>query len=72
VPPGRPAGVTAVLAVEPDPYLRGGGCHVARDTLATIAGAGFTVVRSEAFRFPETRIPAPAAPHVWGIATRDP
>jgi ubiquinone/menaquinone biosynthesis C-methylase UbiE len=52
--------------------LLGGGCHVARDTLATIAGAGFTVVQSEAFVFPETRIPAPASPHVWGIATRDP
>jgi ubiquinone/menaquinone biosynthesis C-methylase UbiE len=50
----------------------GGGCHVSRDTLATIAGAGFTVVKSEAFRFPQSRIPPPAAPHVWGIATRDP
>ena len=50
----------------------GGGCHVSRDTLATIAGAGFTVVRSEAFRFPQSRVPPPAAPHVWGIATRDP
>jgi ubiquinone/menaquinone biosynthesis C-methylase UbiE len=50
----------------------GGGCHVSRDTLATIAGAGFTVVRSEAFRFPQSRIPPPAVPHVWGIATRDP
>jgi ubiquinone/menaquinone biosynthesis C-methylase UbiE len=49
-----------------------GGCHVSRDTLATIAGAGFTVVQSEAFRFPQTQIPSPAAPHVWGIATRDP
>ena len=49
-----------------------GGCHVSRDTLPTIAGAGFTVVHSEAFRFPQSRIPPPAAPHVWGIATRDP
>ena len=49
-----------------------GGCHVGRDTLPTIAGAGFTVVQSEAFRFPQSRIPPPAAPHVWGIATRDP
>jgi ubiquinone/menaquinone biosynthesis C-methylase UbiE len=49
-----------------------GGCHVSRDTLATIAGAGLTVVQSEAFRFPQTQIPSPAAPHVWGIATRDP
>jgi ubiquinone/menaquinone biosynthesis C-methylase UbiE len=50
----------------------GGGCHVSRDTLATIAGAGFTVAQSEAFRFPQSRIPPPAAPHVWGIAIRDP
>jgi ubiquinone/menaquinone biosynthesis C-methylase UbiE len=50
----------------------GGGCHVARDTLAAIAGAGFTIVQSEAFQFPVSRIPAPASPHVWGIATRDP
>jgi len=49
----------------------GGGCHVSRETLATIAGAGFTVVQSKAFRFPQSRIPSPAAPHVWGIATRD-
>jgi len=50
----------------------GGGCHVSRETLATIAGAGFTVAQSGAFRFPQSRIPPPAAPHVWGIATRDP
>ena len=48
-----------------------GGCHVSRDTLSAIAGAGFTVTRSEAFRFPVTQIPMPASPHVWGIATRD-
>jgi len=50
----------------------GGGCHVGRDTLAAIAGAGFTVTRHEAFRFPEGRIPLPASPHVWGVASRDP
>jgi ubiquinone/menaquinone biosynthesis C-methylase UbiE len=50
----------------------GGGCHTGRDTLAAIAGAGFTVTRSEAFRFPASRIPAPTSPHVWGMATRDP
>ena len=49
-----------------------GGCHVSRDTLATIAGAGFTVVQSEAFLARRAGIPPPAAPHVWGIATRDP
>lgn len=50
----------------------GGGCHVGRDTLSVIAGAGFTVTWSEAFNFPVTRIPLPASPHVWGIAVRDP
>lgn len=49
-----------------------GGCHVSRDTLSVIAGAGFIVTRSEAFQFPVTRIPVPASPHVWGIAVRDP
>jgi ubiquinone/menaquinone biosynthesis C-methylase UbiE len=49
----------------------GGGCHVGRDTLSAIAGAGFTVTQSEAFRFPVTQIPLPASPHVWGIAVRD-
>lgn len=50
----------------------GGGCHVGRDTLAAIAGAGFTVTRHEAFRFPVTQVPLPSSPHVWGMATRDP
>lgn len=50
----------------------GGGCHVSRDALGAIAGAGFTVTRSEAFRFPVTQIPLPASPHVWGMAVRDP
>jgi ubiquinone/menaquinone biosynthesis C-methylase UbiE len=50
----------------------GGGCHVSRDTLSVIAGAGFTVTQSEAFQFPVTRIPFPSSPHVWGIAVRDP
>ena len=49
-----------------------GGCHVSRDTLGAIAGAGFTVTQSEAFRFPVTQVPLPASPHVWGIAVRDP
>ena len=50
----------------------GGGCHVSRDTVAAIAGAGFTVTRREPFRFPVTQIPLPSSPHVWGLATRDP
>ena len=49
-----------------------GGCHVGRDTLSVIAGAGFVVTQSEAFQFPVTQIPLPASPHVWGIAVREP
>ena len=49
-----------------------GGCHVGRDTLSVIAGTGFIVTRSQAFRFPVTQIPVPASPHVWGIAVREP
>jgi SAM-dependent methyltransferase len=50
----------------------GGGCHVGRDTVGAIAGAGFTVARREDFRFPATQIPTPTAPHVSGVALRDP
>ena len=63
--------VQRVLDVTVWPLLCGG-CHVSRDTLGVIAGAGFTVTQSEPFRFPVTQIPLPASPHVWGIAVRDP
>jgi ubiquinone/menaquinone biosynthesis C-methylase UbiE len=45
-----------------------GGCHTGRDTVAAIGAAGFTVGEVEAFRFPDTRLPAPASPHVRGTA----
>ncbi|MGC5329129.1 class I SAM-dependent methyltransferase [Micromonospora sp. DT62] len=48
-----------------------GGCHTGRDTVAAIRAAGFTVTELDAFRFPASRLPAPAAPHVLGVATRD-
>jgi ubiquinone/menaquinone biosynthesis C-methylase UbiE len=47
-----------------------GGCHTGRDTLAAIVAAGFTVAGVDRFDFPETRIPAPAAPHILGTAVR--
>ncbi|SCG76694.1 class I SAM-dependent methyltransferase [Micromonospora inositola] len=47
-----------------------GGCHTGRDTVSAIGAAGFTVVELDRFRFPPSRIPAPAAPHVLGAAVR--
>ncbi|MBW3560865.1 MAG: class I SAM-dependent methyltransferase [Actinobacteria bacterium] len=50
--------------------LAGGGCHVARDTGHAIADAGFRIERIERFRFPETAVPFPSAPHILGRARR--
>jgi SAM-dependent methyltransferase len=47
-----------------------GGCHTGRDTVGAIRAAGFTVTELDRFRFPETRVPVPAAPHVLGTAIR--
>ncbi|MFR9776475.1 class I SAM-dependent methyltransferase [Micromonospora sp. MS34] len=46
------------------------GCHTGRDTVAAIRAAGFTVVELDRFRFPPSRLPMPAAPHVLGSAVR--
>lgn len=46
----------------------GGGCHTARDTLASIRQAGLEVVDVERFRFPDTRLPMPTSPHISGEA----
>ncbi|MEU6074154.1 class I SAM-dependent methyltransferase [Micromonospora sp. NPDC047074] len=48
-----------------------GGCHTGRDTVAAIRAAGFAVAELDHFRFPDTPLPGPAAPHVLGTATRD-
>lgn len=48
----------------------GGGCHVGRDTAATIRAAGFTIERMDRCRMPDTRIPLPMAPHILGTALR--
>jgi ubiquinone/menaquinone biosynthesis C-methylase UbiE len=47
-----------------------GGCHTSRDTLAAISAAGFQITSIQRFRFPEGRLPQPAAPHVLGVAHR--
>ena len=45
-----------------------GSCHTSRDTLAAITAAGFQLTSVQRFRFPEGRLPQPAAPHVLGVA----
>jgi ubiquinone/menaquinone biosynthesis C-methylase UbiE len=49
-----------------------GGCHTSRDTLIAITTAGFQLISIRRFRFPDSRLPSPAAPHVLGIARRPP
>lgn len=45
-----------------------GGCHTARDTLAAVDHAGFTVTDADRFRFPDGPLPTPTSPHVRGEA----
>jgi ubiquinone/menaquinone biosynthesis C-methylase UbiE len=47
-----------------------GGCRTARDPIAAIGSAGFRLERSRHVRFPDSRFPVPAAPHVLGMARR--
>ena len=47
-----------------------GGCRTARDPVAAIVTAGFRLERSRRLRFPASRLPVPAAPHVLGVAVR--
>jgi ubiquinone/menaquinone biosynthesis C-methylase UbiE len=46
-----------------------GGCHVGRDTAATIVAAGFKIEELDRFQFPPDQ-PSPASPHVLGRAVR--
>lgn len=46
----------------------GAGCHTARDTLAAVERAGFTLGDVERFHFPGGRMPVPTSPHVLGEA----
>ena len=47
-----------------------GGCHASRDTAAAIGNAGFMIERLDRFRFPDTRLPLPTSPHIFGVASR--
>jgi ubiquinone/menaquinone biosynthesis C-methylase UbiE len=47
-----------------------GGCHPARDTVAAIQQAGFSVESCERFDFRASAI-EPSVPHVLGVARRD-
>lgn len=46
-----------------------GGCHTSRSTVEVLRTAGFEISQMRRFRFPETSIPSPTAPHVLGWAT---
>jgi SAM-dependent methyltransferase len=45
-----------------------GGCHPNRDTLGSIAHAGFAITGLRRFEFLPRRVPLPVAPHVIGRA----
>jgi ubiquinone/menaquinone biosynthesis C-methylase UbiE len=47
-----------------------GGCHLSRDTAASIERAGFAIETIQTLRVPDTRISWPASPHILGTATR--
>jgi len=47
-----------------------GGCHLSRDTLASIQAAGFTIETLEQFRFPDGCMWDPTSPHLIGTASR--
>ncbi len=47
-----------------------GGCHLSRDTAASIERAGFAIEKIQPLRVPDTRISWPASPHILGTATR--
>ncbi len=47
-----------------------GGCHTAGDPAGLMGAAGFTVTAVRRLRFPATRVPQPATPHVLGLARR--
>jgi ubiquinone/menaquinone biosynthesis C-methylase UbiE len=47
-----------------------GGCHASRDSVASIAAAGFRITEVARYRLPESKVPWPTAPHARGIAIR--
>lgn len=48
--------------------LFAGGCHTSRRPSASVRAAGFRIDTERRLRFPDTRVPGPAAPHVVGRA----
>jgi hypothetical protein len=50
--------------------LLNGGCHTARDIVADLAAAGFSVTERQAFVFPANRPNHPASRFVLGTAQR--
>jgi ubiquinone/menaquinone biosynthesis C-methylase UbiE len=48
--------------------LLAGGCHMHRDSVASIRAAGFRIVEVESFRVPDQRVSTPTALHVRGVA----
>jgi ubiquinone/menaquinone biosynthesis C-methylase UbiE len=50
--------------------LVGGGCHSARDTAASIKGAGFEIERSRRFPFRPSWVEFLVTPHILGAARR--
>jgi ubiquinone/menaquinone biosynthesis C-methylase UbiE len=63
-----PAGLQRVADATIWPRVAGG-CHLARDTGATIEEAGFTIQRSERFPFSPSAA-LPSIPHILGVARR--
>jgi len=55
-----------------DPIWRrvAGGCRCNRDTVSSIAGAGFAITSMRRFDFPDSAVWLPVAPHVLGVAIR--
>ncbi|GHC33838.1 class I SAM-dependent methyltransferase [Streptomyces cinnamoneus] len=47
-----------------------GGCHTARDPLASIEAAGFEMGDYRRLQVPRTRVPVPSSPCVLGVARR--
>jgi ubiquinone/menaquinone biosynthesis C-methylase UbiE len=49
-----------------------GGCRTSTDTVSLLVDAGLAVTELRRFRFPEARVPHPAAPHLLGTALAPP
>jgi ubiquinone/menaquinone biosynthesis C-methylase UbiE len=45
-----------------------GGCHLARDPVAALTAAGFTITTLRRLRYPDRRVTLPVTPHALGIA----